>query len=338
VADAPARPTRRAFTLIELIVAIVIAAMVATAITSSLSQLGRAREVARLRMTACRRATDALEAIRRDVQSTLRSSDLFNTRFRLAPESVRSEVGELDRDQMLLFDESLRPTRPLDYSGEGQEYETQYRIEADADGTALWRRRDAVPDQYEDAGGIAAPVGEGVVSVRFEAYDGNTWRQAWDSDVDGLPWSVRATVTASGVKLGSNPFEDAKSMVTLRTEIPIDRVEPPKAAPAPDAAGQDATGSGTTPPADVSGTGDTGTAAGGGATGAGDGGRGGKGGPSGPGGPGGRGGKGDGSQMQGAGGFRGGGAVPFTPPSRGGGSGGGRTGGGGGGGSRPGPQ
>ena len=40
----------RGFTLVELIVAIVIGAMVATAITSSLSQLGRAREVARLRM------------------------------------------------------------------------------------------------------------------------------------------------------------------------------------------------------------------------------------------------------------------------------------------------
>lgn len=334
MADAPSRPNRRAFTLVELIVAIVIGAMVATAITSSLSQLGRAREVARLRMTACRRATDALEAIRRDVQSTLRSSDLFNTRFRLAPESVRSEVGELDRDQMLLFDESLRPTRPLDYSGEGQEYETQYRIEADADGPALWRRRDAVPDTYEDAGGIATPVGEGVVSVRFEAYDGNGWRQDWDSDVDGLPWSVRATVTASGVKLGSNPFDDPKSMVTLRTEIPIDRVEPPKSEPPPDASGQDAAASGSVP-ADGSSNGDTGGAAAGGvdgATGSGDGGRGGKGGK---GGPGGRGGKGDGNPMQGAGGFRSGGAVPFTPPSRGGG-GGGRSGGGGG--SRPGPQ
>lgn len=333
MADAPPRRNRRAFTLVELIVAIVIAAMVATAITSSLSQLGRAREVARLRMTACRRATDALEAIRRDVQSTLRSSDLFNTRFRLAPESVRSELGELDRDQMLLFDESLRPTRPLDYSGEGQEYETQYRIEADADGPALWRRRDAVPDTYEDAGGIAAPVGEGVVSVRFEAYDGSSWRQDWDSDVDGLPWSVRATVTASGVKLGSNPFDDPKSMVTLRTEIPIDRVEPPKSEAPPDAAAQGAAGGDSAAPADGSGNGDTGGAASGGvdgATGSGTGGRGGKGGP---GGPGGRGGKGDGSQMQGAGGFKGGGAVPFTPPSRGGGG-----GSGGGGGGRPGPR
>jgi hypothetical protein len=263
-----------------------------------------------------------LESIRRDVQSALRSSDLFNTRFRLAPESVRSEVGELDRDQMLLFDESLRPTRPLDYNGEGQEYETQYRIEADADGTALWRRRDAVPDTYEDAGGIAAPVGEGVVSVRFEAYDGSSWRQDWDSDVDGLPWSVRATVTASGVTLGSNPFDDPKSMVTLRTEIPIDRVEPPKSEQPPDTAASDAAGSGATPPADGSGAGDTGGVAAGGAPGSGDGGRGG---------PGGRGGKGEGNPMQGGGGFRSGGAVPFTPPTGGRGS-------GGGGGGRSGPQ
>ena len=59
-------PLRRSgFTIVELAVAIAIAAMVSAAIATSLSQLGRARDVARLRMTACRRASDALEAIRR---------------------------------------------------------------------------------------------------------------------------------------------------------------------------------------------------------------------------------------------------------------------------------
>ena len=94
---------KRGFTIIELVVAIIIAAIISGAVASSLSQLGRARDISRIRMTASRRATDALESIRRDVQSTLRSDDLFDTRLRLSPEVARLSSGEVDRDQMLLF-------------------------------------------------------------------------------------------------------------------------------------------------------------------------------------------------------------------------------------------
>lgn len=219
---------KRGFTIIELVVAIIIAAIISGAVASSLSQLSRARDISRIRMTASRRATDALESIRRDVQSTLRSDDLFDTRLRLAPEIARSSVGEVDRDQMLLFATRLRPIRSIDYSGEGSEYETQYRIEEDRDGAALWRRRDAVPDEFEDAGGIAQSVGDGVIGLRFEAFDGQSWVQDWDSDVDGLPISIRATVTACGVRPSEDAFADPRSFAVMRTEIPIDRVVKPK--------------------------------------------------------------------------------------------------------------
>ena len=219
---------KRGFTIIELVVAIIIAAIISGAVASSLSQLSRARDVSRIRMTASRRATDALESIRRDVQSTLRSDDLFDTRLRMAPEVARTSTGEVDRDQLLLFATRLRPIRSIDYSGEGSEYETQYRIEEDRDGAALWRRRDAVPDEFEDAGGIAQSVGDGVIGVRFEAFDGQSWVQDWDSDVDGLPISIRATVTACGVRPSEDAFADPRSFAVMRTEIPIDRVVKPK--------------------------------------------------------------------------------------------------------------
>ena len=219
---------KRGFTIIELVVAIMIAAIISGAVASSLSQLGRARNISRIRMTASRRASDALESIRRDVQSAVRSDDLFDTRLRLAPETVRSTVGEMYRDQLLLFNTRLRPIRTIDYSGEGDEYETQYRIEEDRDGPALWRRRDAVPDEFEDAGGIAEPIGDGVIGVRFEAFDGQSWIQEWDSDVDGLPISIRATVTASGARPGEDALNDPRSLAVMRTEIPIDRVIKPK--------------------------------------------------------------------------------------------------------------
>jgi type II secretion system protein J len=280
---------KRGFTIIELVVAIMIAAIISGAVASSLSQLGRARNISRIRMTASRRASDALESIRRDVQSAVRSDDLFDTRLRLAPETVRSTVGEMDRDQLLLFNTRLRPIRTIDYSGEGDEYETQYRIEEDRDGPALWRRRDAVPDEFEDAGGIAEPIGDGVIGVRFEAFDGQSWIQEWDSDVDGLPISIRATVTASGARPGEDALNDPRSLAVMRTEIPIDRVIKPKldeatlAAQAAAEAAAQAAGGGAAGDAAAGGSGAATGGSGGGATGGGmsengGGGRGGQGG------------------------------------------------------------
>ncbi len=309
---------KRGFTIIELVVAIMIAAIISGAVASSLSQLGRARNISRIRMTASRRASDALESIRRDVQSAVRSDDLFDTRLRLAPETVRSTVGEMDRDQLLLFNTRLRPIRTIDYSGEGDEYETQYRIEEDRDGPALWRRRDAVPDEFEDAGGIAEPIGDGVIGVRFEAFDGQSWIQEWDSDVDGLPISIRATVTASGARPGEDALNDPRSLAVMRTEIPIDRVIKPKldeatlAAQAAAEAAAQAAGGGAAGDAAAGGSGAATGGSGGGATGGGmsengGGGRGGQGG-----------GKG-GNMNQGTGGGwnggRGGQGGPSTGPS-----------------------
>ena len=305
---------KRGFTIIELVVAIMIAAIISGAVATSISQLGKARDISRIRMTASRRASDALENIRRDVQSTVRSDDLFDTRLRLVPEVARTPIGEVDRDQMLLFATRLRPIRSIEYSGEGNEYETQYRIEEDRDGPALWRRRDAVPDEFEDAGGIAEPIGDGVVALRFEAFDGEGWVQVWDSDVDGLPISIRATVTASGARPGEDAFLDARSLSVMRTEIPIDRVIKPKldaatlaAIAEEEAAAQAAAGGGAA----------AGGAAGGdaaiGGTGAATGGSGGgRGGSMGENGGGGRGGKG-GDMNQGGGG-KGGGQGGATGP------------------------
>ena len=336
--------SKRGFTIIELVVAIMIAAIISGAVATSISQLGKARNISRIHMTASRRASDALENIRKDVQSTVRSDDLFDTRLRLAPEVARSPIGEVDRDQMLLFATRLRPIRSIEYSGEGNEYETQYRIEEDRDGPALWRRRDAVPDEFEDAGGIAEPIGDGVIGVRFEAFDGENWVQEWDSDVDGLPISIRATVTASGSRPGEDAFNDPHALAIMRTEIPIDRVMKPKldeatlkAQAEAEAAAQVAAGGGAA--GGDAATGGTGAATGGSGGGRGGsmgenggGGRGGKGGDMGQGGGGGKGsggsGKGSGGGGKGGGG-QGGAAGPggIRPPGNG------NRGGGGGGGS-----
>lgn len=221
------RNTRRAFTLVELVVAGMAAMLVIGAVTISLFQSARARTASKTRLVAYSRANAAMDIIRREVASVMRRSDLFETRLLIYDDSVMNEYGELDRDEMLIFNTNLRPTRPNEYAGEGQEYESQFRIGEDQAAIALWQRRDAVPDQWSDAGGLALPVTLGIVGLKIEAYDGEAWFDEWDSDIDGLPWAVRITLTAEGQDSDDNGSSRDSHLAKLRTQIAIDRIIPP---------------------------------------------------------------------------------------------------------------
>jgi uncharacterized membrane protein YgcG len=218
---------RRSFTMIEMIVAAVIVSFVLGSVSISLMQIGKARTTSRLRLQANLRAQAALEAIRRDIAGVMRSEDLFLTRVLLTDEVEYTSLGTMDRDDLLIFSDRVRPTRELEYNGEGMEYETQYRVVDDDLGPVLLQRRDPVPDRYWAGGGTVTPVGEGVVSLKIEAYDGQWWWDEWDSDELGLPWAMRVTVTTLGSDSGADAYAEPAMFATLRTIVAIDRTPVP---------------------------------------------------------------------------------------------------------------
>jgi len=222
------RGAPRGFTIAELLVALLVAAIVLVTISTSLNRIGYGRELSHARLAANQRAVDALEAIRRDLNSALRHEDLFLTRLAIAEGTALNSAGAIERGELLLFTTRLNPVREVVYSGEGIEYETQYRVVDDAAGSALWRRRDPVPDDAPEGGGLAEPIADNVIGVAFEAYDGENWWSSWDSDDDGLPMAVRATVYASGVGPDQDPAASPELIVALRTIVAIDRVPPPR--------------------------------------------------------------------------------------------------------------
>lgn len=191
----------------------------------SLAQLGETKSAVRRRFAAHLRADAALQQIRRDVVSIIRSDDLFYTRFVLYDEEVNTPLGKLQRDELLVFNTQLRALQDLDFSGEGIEYETQVRIEESMDGAVLWRRQDPVPDEFEWGGGVAEPLAEGLLELEIEAFDGFEWYSQWDSDISGLPRAVRITVTAAGQRDGEDPYD--APLAAMRTVVPVERVLPP---------------------------------------------------------------------------------------------------------------
>ena len=218
---------RRGFTLAELVVAGLVAAIVVGAVGASLSQLARSRTVSRVRLDSHLRTSMALDRIRREVQAAIRSDDLFDSRLLIVDDTVSAPVGDLDRDELLVFNTKVRPVRERTYSGDGQEWETHLRVEEDDIGSALWMRTDAVPDDVDRGGGMAEPIMSGIIGVKFEAYDGTTWRDEWDSDIDGMPWAIRVTISGTGRPDGEDPFEDPRDLLSLSTVVPLDRVPPP---------------------------------------------------------------------------------------------------------------
>ncbi len=211
----------------EVMVAGIITTFLLGSMSMSLSQLAKAKASTTQRLAAHLRADAALESLRREIVSVIRSDDLFWSRVLIEDDAISSSVGRLDRDEILIFSTRFRPIHAVEFSGEGMEYESQFRIEDDEVGPVLWHRRDAVPDEYPRGGGTATPLVDGLISLSIEAYDGQQWYEQWDSDLDGLPMAIRVTVAASGHTLGDEAYDERLPIAILRTVIPIDRVLPP---------------------------------------------------------------------------------------------------------------
>ncbi|MEI7658720.1 MAG: prepilin-type N-terminal cleavage/methylation domain-containing protein [Phycisphaerae bacterium] len=204
----------RGFTLVELVVATVIAVIIAGATAVSMSQMVKAKTASSSHQQAFARAEAVASRMALDLSNVVRDPDLAQCRLRV----VSGGDGPGQRDELLVLMRSLRNLRPR--AVEGDEYEAQYRISPSPDpqtpGDWFWRRVDQAHDDYQDGGGIAAPIALGAVSLDIVASDGVDWFESWDSDSSGLPHAIRLTVVADS--------DDRKTRATVRRVVAIDRV------------------------------------------------------------------------------------------------------------------
>ncbi len=224
------RRTRKGFTLVELVVAAVAGSILVGAVAVSLGQMMRTRNVSATRRVAFQAADAAAARIAADLQSVARDPDLTFCKVQITNGGLPGQ----ERDQILLLTKSDRPVRGLEGVPEGDVFEVQYRVGPSLGQESLWRRIDPAMDDFLDAGGVAAPVADGVVAFSVEASDGTTWFESWDSDAEGMPHAVRFTVTVRG------PGTDiARSPLAVsRRTIAIDRVPLPPESESEDTQGQ----------------------------------------------------------------------------------------------------
>ncbi len=210
---------RRGFTLVELIVAAVIVALIAGGTTLITFRLLRTRGSAGA-AEAFARANMAAMLIAQDLANTARDEDLAHARLALTPGGSDAASA---RDQLLVQIAGVRPVRAASPQNEGPVHTVQYRLDPDpsAPGTlALWRRADALPNTNLEGGGMAVPIAPGVVALQFEALDVEEWVEDWDSDVDGYPHAVRVTVTATD-SAGERRASVRRVVALDRTPLPL---------------------------------------------------------------------------------------------------------------------
>lgn len=203
----------RGFTLVEVILAAMITALIAGATATALGQMARARRASAAHQEAFTRAQAAADRIALDVLTAARDEELVFSRVAVTDEGAPGA----EADSILLLTRSLRRVRGLAESAEGADFEVQYRLQ----GATLWRRCDPALDDYPDGGGVATIIAEGVAALSIEASDRGNWVTKWDSDSDGVPYGIRVAVTA----------RDREGLATavVRKVVPLDRVPPPPA-------------------------------------------------------------------------------------------------------------
>jgi len=178
--------TARAFTLLELLVALAVVAIVLGALFASLRIAFRAKSSTEEAVEPMQRAQIALSFLRRDLESALPPSGVLASLFQGSP---------ADQDNSdLLFDAAV--DAPPQATMQTDIRQIEYLVLTEGSDRLLVRRVTSnllapiVPDPDDEV------VCRGVVNFSLQYYDGSNWNDTWDStqQQNALPAAVQISL------------------------------------------------------------------------------------------------------------------------------------------------
>jgi len=212
---------RRAFTLVEMLAALTIGALlVVAAVGATRALVGTRRSVDRRveRSEAARGAIDAIVTVLRNVRHDPVSDEPVVV-------GTQNETGETGDRIDLLVISGVR-CRPDGVESDQHEVSFFLGRPAGQHRTALMCRKDHALDDDPRGGGIVSVVAERIVALKFAYFnsDENLWLDEWSPLAPKPPDAVRVTVAAiDDEESGSGARPET---TTLSTIVPI-RVELP---------------------------------------------------------------------------------------------------------------
>lgn len=205
---------RRGFTLLEVLLALALMALVLSLIQGTYSGASRSRALSGAESREVHAATVALDRLVNELASTFTSSA---TPFRARATRFVAASG-FDGWSTLTFVTRLAP---LPGSLPGGEAEVGYLVERDTDGVSRLRRRESRDlDGDPEEGGVPYEVLPHVSRFEVRCYDGTEWLEDWDSadreEEPRLPLAV-------SVKVAWRAGGEGEEERVLRTSTPLYR-------------------------------------------------------------------------------------------------------------------
>jgi type II secretion system protein J len=204
------RPTQRAFTLMEVMLAMAVSAIILAGIGSVFYSAVRLRERTVATLDQSLPLHQAFASLRRDLQGAMPPGGLYALAgdFRIEPQSAG--LGQNFRLHFYTTTGIVRDSAPW-----GEIQEVLYELR---DSSARARGRELVRSVNRNVLGTATPEPDeqplmaNVQSLEFAGYDGVDWRESWDTSLSNtnLPTAVRVRVLlANEEKSDPNqqPFE-----------------------------------------------------------------------------------------------------------------------------------
>ena len=186
------------FTLLELLLATVVGALVIVVALVSLRQVSRSRAEAQYYSDISAHGRYALNRIRDDLANFYRS--LNPEKMRLIGAKGGTEAEATDRLLVQVVQEGWFHGKPSE--GLSDIYEVQYGLCEDlaTDVTFLARRCGAIEEAaLGNEGGTLTRVADYITSIRFEYFDGTNWQRHWEQR-QGIPTLVRVSLVLADPK------------------------------------------------------------------------------------------------------------------------------------------
>lgn len=177
------------FTLIEVIMATTLSALVLAGAFASLTTILTAYRMQGSRYDATNKASLILMHMTKDLNAAFLSPHQPMTRF----VGTDNQQGQFNADT-LTFISTINSALNTG-AGSSDLVEIQYYIDFDTSTPERWllRRYDVTPDMDPFSGGTLSLLGPQVVSLNFEYFDGTAWWPTWDS-AEELPRAVNITI------------------------------------------------------------------------------------------------------------------------------------------------
>lgn len=178
-----------AFTLIELLMAATLTAMILGGAFASLSIVMKAYKELAGKTNHAEIARLILDRMRADLEAAFFSPHGDLTRF-VGYDQIE---GDLAADSLTFIS---AVNKPVDTGGGSSDLaEVQYYIDMDETTPERWllRRMDYTPDLDPFSGGDIALLGPHVTSLDFQYFDGQMWWPEWDSTSE-IPVAVNVTI------------------------------------------------------------------------------------------------------------------------------------------------